>query len=495
MALAALLMRAAGMGMRVWLSGKLGAEGMGVYQLTLSAYAFFALISASGVTVTVTRLVSSMIARNDPAGAAYAAERVMAAAFIISSVGGICMFFCADMIGGLLGSVHTVPALRILSPSLPLMAVSAAARGYFTARRKVLAPTIEQMIEQATEIAVCAAAFALFPTHDLDRACLYAAAGTTAAEGVSFVYTLIVYYADANRLTRERSRVSGLLGQALPIYLPCTASSAMRSSLAAIENMLIPAGLMKGGADKSTALSRYGMISGMALPVIVFPSFLVLPCATLIITEMSSAKARDDEASVRRMTEKALGLTLRYAIPVSVLMVFFSRGLSVTLYGTEDIAVYIAGLAPVVPLMYLDSAADGILKGLGEQTSYMIFNAVDSALRVALMFLLVPVMGAAGVIAVIIFSELFNTALSLMRLLKVSSARARVGANMLLPTLCAVLPCLLYRLAVGHIGADPGCIVGIGICGGAYCLLMLLCSPEKVKRAATKCGSFRRLFK
>lgn len=479
MALAALLMRAAGMGMRVWLSGKLGAEGMGVYQLTLSAYAFFALISASGVTVTVTRLVSSMIAKNDPAGAAYAAERVMIASFIISSIGGVLMFFCADMIGGLLGSAHTVPALRILSPSLPLMAVSAAARGYFTARRKVVAPTIEQMIEQATEIAVCAAAFALIPTHNIDRACAYAAAGTTAAEGVSFVYTLIVYYADVSHLTKQRSRVSGLLGQALPIYLPCTASSALRSSLAAVENMLIPAGLMKGGADKSEALSRYGMISGMALPVIVFPSFLVLPCATLIITEMSAAKAKDDSASVRRMTEKALGLTLRYAIPVSVLMIFFSKGLSRTLYGTEDIAGYIAGLAPVVPLMYLDSAADGILKGLGEQTSYMIFNAVDSALRVALMFLLVPVLGTTGVIAVIIFSELFNTALSLWRLLKVSGARAHIVRDLVLPGLCAVLPCLVLRLFVNATGNDPGCVVGMILCGGAYCLLMIALREKK----------------
>ena len=472
MVAASLIMYSAGMLMRVWLSGMLGAEGMGIYQLTLSAYAFFALVSSAGITVTVTRLVTELAATKKLPCAAYAAEAVMAASFCLSSLLGIGMFFCADFIGDILGSSLTVPALRILSPSLPLMSVSAAARGYFNAQRKVIAPISEQLIEQAVEIAVTMGAFALIPTGDIENACAYAALGTTAAEAVSFVYILIVYAADVRRLTGSRSRPDALWKAALPIYLPCTASSALRSSLAAVENMLIPAGLMRFGKSKSDSLACYGMITGMAMPVIVFPSVLILPFATLIITEMSSAKARCNASAIKRMSEKAVGVTMKYSIPVCAFMIFFSRGLSSLLYGNEDVALYIAALAPAVPLMYLDSAVDGILKGLGEQTSYMIFNAVDSAIRVALMFSMVPLFGTSAVIFVIVFSELFNTALSLWRLVKVSGLRPDIHRCFIMPVLITVLICLLYRLGISAAGTDPGCIAGIIICSAAYAALI-----------------------
>ena len=472
MAAAALIMRAAGMGMRVWLSGRLGAEGMGVYQLTLSAYAFFALVCSSGVTVTVTRLVCELTERRSAPAAAYAAEKVMTASFVVSSLLAMCMFFSADYIGIFLGSEQTVPAIRILSPSLPLMSVSAAARGYFTARRRIIAPTVEQMIEQATEIAVCAAAFAMLPTHSTRRACAYAAAGTTASEAVSFVYILIVYAIDVRSFAKGRSREDGLVRRALPIYLPCTASSALRSLLAAVENMLIPAGLVRGGTDSKTALARYGMISGMAMPVIVFPSFVILPFATLMITEMSSAKAGGRTLAVQRMAQRVVGVTLKYSVPVAMIMIFFSRQLSEALYGNSEVGLYIAALAPVVPLMYLDSAVDGMLEGLGEQTSYFVFNAVDSALRVVLMLLLVPVFGTWAVISVIILSELFNTALSVWKLIKVSKMQARPVSDMLLPCLCAAVPCMLFRFT-GAAG-KTSIIVTVLCCSAIYLFLLAI---------------------
>ena len=151
------------------------------------------------------------------------------------------------------------------------------------------------------------------------------------------------------------------------------------------------------------------------------------------------------------MARRVVGVTLSYSIPVSAALMVFSSQLSRTLYQDGQVGDFIAALAPVVPLMYLDSAVDGMLKGLGEQTSYFVFNAVDSALRVALMLLFVPLYGTWAVVAVIILSELFNTGLSVLRLIKVTGMELHPVSEIILPCLCAAVSCLAARAALNII--------------------------------------------
>ena len=82
-------------------------------------------------------------------------------------------------------------------------------------------------------------------------------------------------------------------------------------------------------------------------------------------------------------------------------------------------------LAPVIPLMYLDSVVDGMLKGLNEQLSYLSYNIIDSVMRVGLILFLLPLMGLNGLIVVIFASEILNSTLSIARLMKVTQLKMR----------------------------------------------------------------------
>ena len=54
-----LLLRAANIGYRSWLSGKIGAEGMGLYQLIFSVFMLSVTLSTSGISLAVTRMVTA----------------------------------------------------------------------------------------------------------------------------------------------------------------------------------------------------------------------------------------------------------------------------------------------------------------------------------------------------------------------------------------------------------------------------------------------------
>ena len=49
------VLRLAGMGLRIWLANELGGEGMGLYQLVLAVYSLFVTLATAGVSVAATR--------------------------------------------------------------------------------------------------------------------------------------------------------------------------------------------------------------------------------------------------------------------------------------------------------------------------------------------------------------------------------------------------------------------------------------------------------
>ncbi len=481
MAVSALIIRSISMIFRVYLSESIGTEGIGLYQLILTVYAFFALICTSGLTITVTRLAGDMLAKEYPQKAIYITEKCLLFAITLSTTLGAIMYIFSDVLA--LRFLHENRAslpLKLLAPSLPFMSFSAVLRGYFSAGRKMIRTAVEQLLEQITEIGTCIFIFAFFVPKTTEQACCAAVIGTTSAEVISFLYSLALYIFDKYKLHKNSEKVPHLLKDALPIAIPCTASSGLRSGLSAIENILIPAGLVKYGANSSSALSEYGIINGMALPVIVFPSVLIIPFASLIITEMSQSAILKHKRSIKHMAQKMFISTLQYSIPVMIFFIFFAGDIGLTLYNNRKAGFYIAALSPVIPLMYLDSCVDGMLKGLNEQTSYLICNVIDSIIRVLMTYFLLPIFGTYGVIVVIIFSELLNTTLSIARLIKVTQIKINLYDSIFRPLLFTVIPCLLIKIMPESFPAFPTLLTKLTICIIFY-VTMLFFSKKIIK--------------
>ena len=106
----------------------------------------------------------------------------------------------------------------------------------------------------------------------------------------------------------------------------------------------------------------------------------------------------------------------------------------------------IRALAPIVTVMYLDSAVDGILKGLGEQVAVVRYNVYDTAMCVGLVYTLVPLLGTAGYLTTIVISEVFNMALSASRLVSVTCFKVDMLRWALVPTSAAILSTVFSNL-------------------------------------------------
>lgn len=473
LAVTSLVIRSMGIGFRVYMSNTIGAEGIGLYQLILTVYLFFATVTTTGINLFVTRVVTDFISQGKVGRAKRATTLCLILSIVISCVCGGFMFFFAEPLGAyFLKDIRTVLAIKILAPSLPFMAVSSCLRGYFFARRRVTVTSGEQLLEQILEIAVFALLVGTLAPKGLEYACCAVVLGTTAAEAVSCIYSLSLYALDIRKFKCKSEKVPGFFKKLISIALPVTGSSCLRTGLSAVENILIPSGLKKNGANYSNALSQYGMISGMVMPVLTFPSVFIMPIATLIIPEMSQANANGRKNAIHYMASRLFKISLLFSVPVMIIFIFFAQNLGEVIYGSKEVGTYIAILAPIVPLMYLDSVADGMLKGLDKQASYLLYNLIDSVIRVALTYFLLPMIGIKGFITVIFTSELLNTSLSIAKLLKVTELKLMIADWIIMPSLCILIPCVLLHGITLPFSPIPSLIIQLTAVVAVYIVLL-----------------------
>ena len=161
--------------------------------------------------------------------------------------------------------------------------------------------------------------------------------------------------------------------------------------------------------------------------------------------------------------------TMTFSLFATCIFYTYAEELGTLLYKNEGVGAYIRLLAPLVVLMYADCVVDGMLKGLDQQVASCKYNMIDGALRVLLIWFLVPRMGMGGYIAVIFFSTIFNAALSFSKLLRVSQVVIPLFEYILLPLIYSVLSVLLSQT----IGAGP-LWLKIGFSGMVYGLLVII---------------------
>lgn len=438
---ASLLARSLSLGFRVFVSNKIGAEGIGLYQLICTVFFFAVTFSTAGISLSVTRLVTDALARGHSSYLRNILKKSLFLSLSLSLSAAAVLFFCSEQIA--LFFLHDVRAacpLRILAPGLPFMAVSSCFRGYFIAVRKVMGSVSEQLFEQVVSILVTLLLMDRFVPFGVEYACRAVVIGNTVSELCSCAFSFLLYLYQRRKERCSPQNQRGSMRKIIGITLPVTVSSCLRSGLSTLENILIPQGLRKSGISQERSLAGYGMLSGMVMPILFFPSAFLSAFTTLIVPELSEANAIHHKKNISYIVGRVLQLTSLFSILVMGIFFFFPGELSLAVYHSAEAGIYLRMLALLVPLMYLDSVVDGMLKGLGQQLYSMGYNIMDSFLRVIAIYFLIPSMGIHGCIVVFYASEIFNFSLSLGRLIKVTELHINLKGWVLKPFLCAALP-------------------------------------------------------
>lgn len=455
------------------LSEQLGSVSMGIMELILSVWSFALTFSTAGVNLAASRLTAEELGLGSGAGAHAVMSRCLRYGLIMGGGAGAVLLLGSEWIAGAwIGERDAAPALRLLAAGLPCVAASSALSGYFSAVRRSGKNALTQLLEIAARVGIT---LFLLQKSGGNRAHAYLCVvlGMTLSEWISFLCQFLLYTADQKRSIPRTGQVrTGLTKAILHVTLPIAFSSYIRSGLVTLEHMLIPYGLRRFGASQEESLAAYGVLSSVALPVLFFPASLLYAANGLLIPEIARADSAGDEGRITKISRRFLHFTLVFGIGTAAILLCFSKQLGDALSEDARVGEYLGLLAPLVPVMYLDSAADALLKGIGEQIYCMCVNIVDAALSALLVFFLVPHFGVKGYIGVIILSELLNASLSVSRLSLRIDLHPRPVKWIVAPLLAAVGATAITNIAIPY--AFPTGGIASTVIGILFCLLVYL---------------------
>lgn len=491
--LTALFLRCVSVSFNVYLTDKLGADGIGLYSLIMSVYSFAVTVATSGIHLATTRLVAE--AGEDPRAVRGAMRASLGYSALFGFGAAILLFVLAPTISAYwLQDERTLPALRLLALGLPPLAMSSALGGYFAGVRRVYKSSAVQLCEQGTRVTVTICALQLVLPRGLGWACIGVVAGGMLAELLSFLLLLAAYLADrARHFPRTDARAGqGMMRRLCGIALPVAVSAYARSLLLTVEHLLIPVCLRKNGATRDASLAAYGTLTSMVMPILLFPSALLSSVSGLLIPEMAELKVQDRDAAIRRLAARVLRPALLFSIGAAGVMSCNAWALGNVIYSSPDAAHYIRLLAPLVPVMYLDNTVDAMLKGLGEQVYSMRVNIADATLSVILVALLLPRFGIAGYVIVLYVCEGFNAVCSLYRLLSITAVRVDLVGWIVRPLIAIVGATVAGRWLGTHIPAADaiGLALRLAVTAAAYLALLWLTELPQKWRGGGKVHSF-----
>lgn len=509
-----LFMRTVGVAFNVYLSRRAGGEVMGLYSLLFGAYGLALTLACAGINLGTTRMVADAMGEFcDPADGnpdrgkspdatspacrhaiRAALRRCLAYSAICGICAGILLFFGAPMIGkSWLGDERTVLSLRVLALTLPAVSLSSALGGYFTAVRRIGKNAAVGILGQFLRVGFCAYLLTLWLPDGVEMTCLALVLGGALAEICGFLLNAAAFLYDRRRyLSKIRgenacgSTECGTTRKLLGITVPVTLSASARSGLLTLQHALIPRGLKQSGESWERSLASYGVLHSVVLPVVLFPSAFINSYSGLLVPEVAESWARGDRERVARLSYRIITPALVFSIGVAGIMTSFGQELGEVVCGSAEAGRYIRLLAPLVPIMYVDSSVDAFLKGMGEQVYSMNVNIIDALCSVILVWLLLPRMGLAGYVIAIYATETLNTTLSLCRMLRMSGMRVRLWRQVFAPLMAVIGATVLCRLMGSGLGAK---ITGLGsliawlsICTAFYLGILWAMTGSKIRK-------------
>ncbi len=450
-----LIVKSIGMYFRSVLSVSLGSEGMGIYEMIFSVYLLIVTLAYSGVNMAVVRLSGE--------GKIYGRSLVFTAQKLIVplsvAVGALLFVFAPSIADTLLGTHSAASPLRILSFSVPFMSLSICFSSWYIGQGNTLIPVLCQIAEQSLRIVVLKTMLGMGTSPLV--ACAWA---MSFGEVLSCIFIGAVFLKSGGRRGRIKR---GIIPKILDICVPVGLGNYLSSGIGTAENILFPRMLAR---HSDNALSQYGMLSGMVMPMITFPSALLTSLSTVLMP--SVAKSGDG-----REVKPYLDFTLKASVLIASVFLFFPYRLGWTVYSSAKIGTYVMRLSFIVPLMYTESIISSALNGLGRQRFLVIINSSEQVAMLFVILFLVPKWGLAAYIGAMFAGAAITCFIKLCVMLKISDFDFDIAGMLVIPVLCAAFSGIVSKavcanLLWGRVSLGTDLVIGITLHAGIYFILM-----------------------
>lgn len=453
-----LLLRLVSTSFQVYVSGRLGAEGVGLLQLVMSVGMLTLTAGMAGIRTAAMYLTAEELGRKRPQNVHWVLRGAFVYSLLCSGAISLGLYFGAPWIArSWVGDPRTVDSLRTYAAFLPMVCLCGAMSGYFTAAGRIGTLAAVEILEQCCSMAVSMGLLHFWAGADPGRACQSIVLGSSMGAVLTLACLLFLRLREKSPKGPRLPIRSRLLGIAVPLAL----ADDLKSGISTTENLMVPKRLaLFPGGDHP--LAAFGTVCGMVFPVLMFPAAILFALAELLIPELARCAAAGSWQRIRYLAQRSLRLALLYGCLCAGLLFLLAEPLCQWLYGSAQAGNSLKCYALLAPMLYCDAITDAMTKGLGQQKACVRYNIITSAMDVSFLFLLLPRYGMGGYFFSFFITHLVNFLLSIRLLLKIT----RISIPFYIPA--ATLAITLLAAFLGSFAPSPAVrVLGfVGLFGG-----------------------------
>lgn len=416
---------------RIILSRTLGAEGLGVYQAAYSVFAVFLTVSSSGLPVTLSRILSKHRARGHRLKEQSASTAAIFLSLCFSVPMTLLLFFFRDPFTGVFADPRCADVFYILLLGLSCTSVYSVLRGVFWGNKRFFAYSFVELIEEMLRIGVGILFLLLLPAAN---GITLTAVAVLISYFCSFAIAAVYFFVRGGKLRSPRGELKPLLFSSLPVTAMRTSSSLLSSLI----SVLFPFMLRAAGYSSAAAMSEYGMVYGMVMPVMAVPCAFIGSIALVLVPELSEQFYRGNKEQVSALVGRALRATLLISCALLPFYLVCGSDVGIMLYSNAKSGELISHCAFQLLPMSLTMITTSILNSLGcEKKTLGIFLAGSAGMLLSVLML--PRFLGSGALIVGMVADSCITALLSILLLRKKAGKLHLW-HFCLRLLCAVLP-------------------------------------------------------
>ena len=464
---------------RIFLSRTIGAEGLGLYQMIFPIHGIAFALCAGPIQTSLSRLTAA----SPEKGRAFLRVSLALSLSIALPLTSLIYTFADFLAARVLLAPECAPLLPALALSIPFCAIHACCCGYYYGLKKTAVPAFSQVVEQCIRIFSVLLIVHVCRTNRIPITVLLAVWGLLIGEAASAVFCLLVYgcskpaatlqntdthISSYSRQTRKNTTQFQYSSRSTPPYTPDTSSTTPPSQkksahtpplllplltmalplmanrltlsfLQSLESIFVPNQLLLSGLSRVESVSIYGVLTGMALPFVLFPSAITNSLAVVLLPAVSEAQAQNQPDKI----ERTISMALRYSLYMGILCVgLFTRfgpALGETFYHNADAGRFIQILSWLCPFLYLSTTMGSILNGLGKTGTVFIHHTVSMLLTLSLVLFAIPRWGIFAYLAALLISELVLAFLHIHALACEVPIRLPVSQGIVKPAFCLLV--------------------------------------------------------
>ena len=383
-----------------------GDVGNGYYSAGYQVYAVLLIISSQGIPGAVSKLVSNKVAKGKYNEAHRVFKVSMVVFGIIGFIASLLLLLSANFVSSKILNVPDVSyVLKVLSPAIFFVCVSAVIRGYFAGLGTMKASSVSQALEQFFNcVLTITFVYALIGKEPY----IMAAGGnlsTTLAILISFSYLIVFYKMNIKEWREESDDVvittkeenKKMVKMIIATAIPLTVGSVISVVTSFIDTVTVSnciqiaySGILKSKILLEKEAMRLTGILSKVDTLVNLPLAVNLSFYSALIPEITAAISKKDFKSASKKISFSISSSLLILIPCAIGFIVLADPILKMLYPNASDGAHILQIAAVTMVFVgINHTIQGSLFGLGKMYTPALALLIGCVIKIGLNLVLI----------------------------------------------------------------------------------------------------------